>query len=190
MVQYFNGPLRTDHFHRFMKAAMGMGLGAFHSLENNTSLPTVTTLHACESGIGLTIMEGKVIPFTIGLALGIVAVVAWPHITQANGTSVPKKEVGVVMQDAPGVQEEVTFENDRVRIVRFHFEPRAIVPMHQAPDVVATWLADGHFKLTHPDGTVQDMHVKAGQTQWFDAQMHSGENMADTPLDFVVVQMK
>ena len=94
------------------------------------------------------------------------------------------------MQDAPGVQELVTFENDRVRIVRFHFEPHAKIPMHQAPDVVTTWLTAGHFKLTHPDGTIQNLHVTAGETEWFDAQIHAGENMADTPLDFVVTQMK
>ena len=94
------------------------------------------------------------------------------------------------MQDAPGVQETVIYENDRVRIVRFHFEPGAKVSMHPSPDLVATWLGAGHFRLTHPDGTVQDLHVQAGQTAWFDAQMHAGENLGDTPLDFVVVQLK
>ena len=125
--------------------------------------------------------------FAIGLGIGILATIGF---TSGQASTTNTKKINLSLQDAPGVEEKILFENDLVRVVRFHFEPHAIVPMHPAPDLVATWLSDGHFKLTHPDGTMQDMYVKAGQTEWFDAQYHSGENLGDTPLNFVVVQMK
>lgn len=134
-------------------------------------------------------MEGKITPFIIGLIGGVLIAVAWPHVVGSTGSS-PTSKPSAAIPTAPGVTETLISQNDKVRIIRFHFEPGAIIPMHHAPDVVATWLDDGHFKLTHPDGSAQDMHVKAGQTQWFDAQDHTGENLAKTPLDFVVTQMK
>ena len=133
-------------------------------------------------------MEGKIATFIVGLIAGVVVATIWPHLVGDNGST--SSGLSTAIQTAPGVKETLVSENSRVRIIRFHFEPHAVIPMHHAPDVVTTWLDDGHFRLTHPDGAFQDMHVKAGQTQWFDAQDHTGENLADTPLDFVVVQLK
>ena len=140
----------------------------------------------------MKINKNNILFFIVGLGVGALAIFSWNIVSSSSSVSnkYNGKEVGTIMDDAPGVTEKVEYENDRVRIVRFHFEPHAKVPMHPAPDLVSTWLTDGHFKLTHPDGTVQDLKVRAGQTEWFDAQMHTGENLGDTPLDFVVVQMK
>ena len=88
------------------------------------------------------------------------------------------------------VHTKVEFDNERVRVIRFHFEPRAKVPMHDAPDLVSIALTDGHLRLTSPDGTIQDFHYQAGDADWLPAQSHAGENMADTPLEFLAVQLK
>ncbi len=92
--------------------------------------------------------------------------------------------------DAGGVHTKVEFDNDRVRVIRFHFEPHAKIPMHDAPDVVSVALTEGHLRLTLPDGTSRDYHYKAGDADWAPAQSHAGENMASTPLEFIAVQLK
>ncbi len=89
-----------------------------------------------------------------------------------------------------GVHTKVEFENDRVRVVRFHFNPRARVPMHAAPDLVSVALTDGHLRLTFPDGRIRDIQLRAGEAEWAPAQSHAGENVADTPLEVLAVQLK
>lgn len=93
-------------------------------------------------------------------------------------------------RESVGVHTKVEFDNERVRVVRFHFEPHAKIPMHDAPDVVSIALMDGHLRLTSPDGTTQDFHYHAGDVDWLPAQSHAGENMSDTPLEFIAVQLK
>src|SRR6266540_6470702 len=86
-----------------------------------------------------------------------------------------------------GVHTKVELDNERVRVIRFHFEPHAKIPMHDAPDVVSVALTEGHLRLTLPDGTSRDYHYKAGDADWAPAQSHAGENMASTPLEFIAV---
>ena len=93
-------------------------------------------------------------------------------------------------RESGGVHTKVEFDNERVRVVRFHFEPHAKIPMHDAPDVVSIALTNGHLRLTSPDGTSQDFRYRAGDADWVPAQSHAGENMADTPFEFVAVQLK
>src|SRR5919198_3227403 len=87
------------------------------------------------------------------------------------------------------VHTKIEFDNERVRVIRFHFEPHAKVPMHDAPDLVSVALTPGHLRLTSPDGTSQDFHYQAGDADWLPAQSHAGENMTDTPLEFLAVQL-
>jgi quercetin dioxygenase-like cupin family protein len=89
-----------------------------------------------------------------------------------------------------GVHTKVEFDNERVRVIRFHFEPHAKIPLHDAPDLVSIALTNGHLRLTSPDGTSQDFHYQVGQAGWLPAQSHAGENMSDTPLEFLAVQLK
>ncbi len=93
-------------------------------------------------------------------------------------------------RDSGGVHTKIEFDNDRVRVIRFHFAPHARVPMHDAPDVVSIALSDGHLKLTFPDGTTRDWKSRVGDADWVPAQSHAGENMTDSPLEFIAVQLK
>ncbi|HEX9076995.1 MAG TPA: cytoplasmic protein [Anaerolineae bacterium] len=89
-----------------------------------------------------------------------------------------------------GVQHNVEFENEQIRVVRFRFGPHSKIPMHDAPDVVTVALTPGHLRLTFPDGAIQDLNYRSGQTDWAPAQRHAGENMGDAPLEFIAVQLK
>src|SRR5258708_33833953 len=75
-----------------------------------------------------------------------------------------------------GVTSTVTFENDRVRVVRYHFAPHAKIPTHQAPNLVAVYLTDAQLQLTFPDGKSEVEKRKVGDTIWLPAQQHAGEN--------------
>ncbi len=89
-----------------------------------------------------------------------------------------------------GVQPKVEFENEHVRVVRFRFGPHAQIPMHDAPDVVTVALSEGRLRLTFPDGTTKDLAYMPGATGWAAASRHAGENLEDTTLEFIAVQLK
>lgn len=89
-----------------------------------------------------------------------------------------------------GVQQKVEFENDLVEVVRYHFDPHAKIPMHDSPNLVAIWLTPAHINLTFPNGISKEEFMKAGDTSWEGAQRHAGENLADTSLEFVSIQLK
>ena len=85
---------------------------------------------------------------------------------------------------------QVLFENDRVRVLKIHYGPHEKSVMHWHPDSVVTFLADEHAKFTFPDGTSQETSAKAGTTLWTPAATHLPENLGDTPLDGVLVELK
>jgi quercetin dioxygenase-like cupin family protein len=85
---------------------------------------------------------------------------------------------------------KVVSENDRVRVLKFHYGPHEKSVMHSHPALVATFLTDGHAKFTMPDGTSQVRDMKAGDSLWMDAETHLPENLGDAPMDGVLVEMK
>jgi quercetin dioxygenase-like cupin family protein len=95
-----------------------------------------------------------------------------------------------VATEQAGVQQNVEFENEQVRVVRFRFGPHAKIPMHDAPDVIAVALTEGHLRLTFPDGAIQDLRYRPGEASWAPAQRHAGENVGDTPFEFIALQLK
>ena len=58
---------------------------------------------------------------------------------------------------------KVEFENDKVRVLRFHYGPGEKSVMHSHPDAVAVFLTDGKIKFSFPDGKTQDASGKAGR---------------------------
>lgn len=101
-----------------------------------------------------------------------------------------REKVNIMLNESGEVKRTVEFENDLVRIIRYHFDPHAKVPLHDAPDLVAIWLTEGRLKLTFADGTSKLEIHKPGETEWTPAQKHAGENISDKPLEFIAVQMK
>ncbi len=101
-----------------------------------------------------------------------------------------EKKIRIMHNQSGEVQRKVEFENDRIMVIRYRFAPHAKVPIHDAPDLLAIWLTDGRLKMTFPDGTSKLEIHKRGETEWTPAQKHAGENLADTPLEFIAVQMK
>lgn len=91
---------------------------------------------------------------------------------------------------SPAVNHTVIFENDKIRVVRYRFDPHGKVPQHPAPNLVAIYLTDADLQLVFSDGRVQNEKRKAGDAVYLPAGEHTGENRADAPLEFIAVQLK
>ena len=85
---------------------------------------------------------------------------------------------------------KVESENDQVRVLRVHYGPHEKSVMHSHPASVAVFLTDANVRFTDPSGKTQDLSGKAGQTTSSPAQVHNPENLADTPFEAIVIELK
>jgi quercetin dioxygenase-like cupin family protein len=95
-------------------------------------------------------------------------------------------------QDAVKVDPKhyIETENAQVRVVRVHYGPHEKSVMHSHPALVAVYLSDGSVRMHKPDGTVQEAQAKNGQAVYMPPEVHNPENIADTPLDLILVELK
>ena len=84
----------------------------------------------------------------------------------------------------------VAFENSQVRVLKIHYGPHEKSVMHKHPDAVVTYLTDVHVKFTMPDGKSVESTGKAGETSWTPAGTHLPENLSDSAMDAILVEMK
>jgi quercetin dioxygenase-like cupin family protein len=84
----------------------------------------------------------------------------------------------------------VVSENDQVRILKVHYGPHEKSVMHSHPAAAAVFLTDAKGQFNFPDGKKQEFSVKAGQAQYSPAGTHLPENMGDTGMDVIVVELK
>lgn len=85
---------------------------------------------------------------------------------------------------------KVEFENDQVRVLRVRYSPREKSVMHGHPAAVGVHLTDMHARFTFPDGSAEELDGKAGEARLYPAGEHLPENMADEPLELVLVELK
>lgn len=83
----------------------------------------------------------------------------------------------------------VAFENDRVRVLRYHDRPGDSTRPHAHPDSVMVTLSSFERRLRHDHGSV-DVAIPAGEVRWLDAQEHSGENIGSTDTVTFFVELK
>jgi quercetin dioxygenase-like cupin family protein len=85
---------------------------------------------------------------------------------------------------------KVEFENEQVRVVRINYGPGEKSVMHEHLPNLAVFLTDGQVKFTLPDGTSQEVPVKAGASQWDPGGKHLPQNTGEKPLEVVLVELK
>ena len=85
---------------------------------------------------------------------------------------------------------KVAFENERVRVLRYHDQPGGKTAMHRHPDSMLYALSGFRRRLTFPDGTSRVVELKAGDAMWVPAQAHIGENVGATDCDVLLVEPK
>ena len=80
-------------------------------------------------------------------------------------------------------------ENDRVRVLNVTFKPGDKAVMHHHPDHVVYVLEGGKMKLTS-QGKTDIFDLKTGDAIFLNAQSHEAENIGQTTLDLLVVELK
>lgn len=85
---------------------------------------------------------------------------------------------------------KIVFENERVRVLRYHDVPGAKTAQHHHPDSLLYALGSFRRRLTFPDGKTKDLQVEAGTSVWVPAQTHVGENVGATDTDVLLVEPK
>jgi quercetin dioxygenase-like cupin family protein len=80
-------------------------------------------------------------------------------------------------------------ENDKVRVLEVVFKPGDIAKMHHHPEHVVYALKGGKAKFTS-EGKTQEMEIKTGSVVFLGAQEHETQNIGDTTLDLIVVELK
>ena len=81
-------------------------------------------------------------------------------------------------------------ENDRVRVFDVRFTPGKETVMHGHPDHVVYVLADYTLDLMLPDGSSQEVPLKAGQSLWIGAGPHAAKNIGTTEGHALVIELK
>jgi hypothetical protein len=62
--------------------------------------------------------------------------------------------------------------------------------MHKHPAAVIVPLRDQRGKFTLPNGKSEERTLKAGQPLWSPAETHLPENLGDSPIDVILVELK
>jgi hypothetical protein len=86
---------------------------------------------------------------------------------------------------------KIEFENESVLVLRIRMEPHEKTPMHDLiGGRVVVWLTQTHLRDTAPDGRSNEIHRDAGAVDWVPPQRHAGENLADTPIEWLAIVPK
>ena len=84
----------------------------------------------------------------------------------------------------------VKFENDQVRVLELRLKPSEAEGFHSHPQYVLYALTDYRVKNTAADGTSKVFERKAGDIFWGEPITHKGENVGDTEVRALIVELK
>jgi len=84
----------------------------------------------------------------------------------------------------------VMLENDQVRILKIHYNPKEKSVMHEHPASVVVFLNASKSKFTLPDGTSTIQSGRAGEVRYSEAGKHLPQNIGTAPLQAVLVELK
>jgi len=91
---------------------------------------------------------------------------------------------------APDVY-RLIFENERVRVMRVNSPPGHTVPTHEhALRRAVVYYTDMNARVVTPDGKAMIAQRKAGEVSWNQPATHEETNLAATPFEAVVVELK
>jgi hypothetical protein len=83
----------------------------------------------------------------------------------------------------------VIFENDRVRVLKYHDEPGTLTLPHDHPDSVMITASSFRRELIQGDRKAE-VELPAGRAVWLAAQSHAGHNIGETDTDVFFVELK
>ncbi len=84
---------------------------------------------------------------------------------------------------------KLKMENDRVRVFNATFKPGEKAVMHHHPDHLVYVIEGGKMKLT-TQGKTDTLNLKTGDSLFLNAQSHEAENMGQSNIALLVVELK
>ena len=84
----------------------------------------------------------------------------------------------------------VRLENDRVRVLELRLKPGEGEGFHTHPQYLVYALTNYRVKNTAEDGTSKVFERKAGDLFWGEPITHRGENVGDTEVRALIVELK
>ena len=85
---------------------------------------------------------------------------------------------------------KVLLDNAAVRVLKISYGIGEKSPMHSHPDAMLVPFAPAKARFTMPDGTTQDVDVKAETALYTPAFTHSPANVGTTRIDALLVELK
>jgi quercetin dioxygenase-like cupin family protein len=87
---------------------------------------------------------------------------------------------------------KVVFENARVRVLAFHARPGEKWGLHAHPDAVVVSLDQYKVRNVVPGAEAEPTvrETKRGDVAWIPARSHTGENIGETDMDCILVELK
>jgi len=84
----------------------------------------------------------------------------------------------------------VLLENDRVRLIKAHYEPGDKSGLHAHRAMVAYTLTNGTVQHTSKTGESSELKLTAGMAIWRDAEVHSSVNPDTTAFSVLLAELK
>jgi quercetin dioxygenase-like cupin family protein len=100
--------------------------------------------------------------------------------------SIPAQDPAVV--NAKTIK--VKFENDRVRVLEAELPPGVKEQVHSHPAYVVYVLAGGKYRNYAADGKTTEGELKTGEVLYREPLTHAAENIGDTTLHMILVELK
>jgi len=85
---------------------------------------------------------------------------------------------------------KVEFENDRIRVLRVHYEPHEKMDMHEHPAKTVVTLTRTHTRATLPDGTSRESRSEPGTVTWTEPERHAVESLSGEPMEDIEIELK
>lgn len=101
--------------------------------------------------------------------------------------------VATTAQDAAVVNADtikVTLDNEHVRVLEAIIPPGTKEKLHHHPQSIVHVIEGGKMRNHFTDGRASDAVMVAGTSMWRDPITHWAENIGDTTVHVVIVEMK
>src|SRR5258708_19510284 len=84
---------------------------------------------------------------------------------------------------------QVRFENERVRVLEANLPPGVKEQVHSHPAYVIYVLAGGKYRNYAADGKTTEGELKTGEVLYRDPLTHAAENIGDTTMHLILVDL-
>lgn len=114
-------------------------------------------------------------------------------VRSALAAALASLAAAALAQDAVKVDPKhysVLVDNAQVRVLRISYGPHQTSVRHSHPNSVIVYLTDAHNKFLLGNGKTIERSGKAGEAAWAPGGVHTPTNVADKPMEAILVELK